>query len=106
MKWAPIQECLREARTRRGFYECASCKEEVPASIKEGRKRVKNVHVDHIVPVVDPEVGWTTWDEVIDRLFSELDNLQTLCKSCHDKKTNEEKEKAKIRRSQENMNDS
>ena len=107
MKWAPINQCLKAARTRRGFYECACCGEEVPASVKkEGTKRrTKNVHVDHIKPIIDPEVGWVSWDETIDRMFSELDNLQVLCTSCHDKKTQEEKLIAKERRAKEKLND-
>lgn len=105
-KWAPINQCLKAARTRRGFYECAGCKEEVPASVKvEGsRRRQKNVHVDHIVPIIDPHVGWTNWDDCINRMFSELDNLQVLCGACHTVKTNEEKQIAKERRAQEKLN--
>ena len=90
-RWAPISECLKEARTRRGFYLCAGCKQEVPASILEGRKRVKNAIVDHIIPVVDPKKGFTTWDECIERMFCEKDNLQVLCKKCHDIKTEQER---------------
>ena len=84
MKWAPINEALGLARTRRGFYKCAGCGEEVPASVKEGRTRKKNVHVDHIEPIIDPAVGWTTWDDCIERMFCELDNLQVLCTAPHD----------------------
>ena len=94
MKWSPISECLSEARTRRGFYECACCKEEVPATTKEGGKRVKNIHVDHIEPIV-PVTGWVSWDSCIDRMFCELDNLQALCKACHLEKCNQEKEERK-----------
>lgn len=104
VKWKPISDCLKEARTRRGFYRCACCKEEVPASIKDGRKRVKNIHVDHIEPAVDPAKGFTTWDDFINRLFCESDNLQALCKACHDVKSQEEKEIAKERRAQEKAN--
>lgn len=103
MKWAPISQCMKEARTRRGFYMCACCGEEVPTSVKKegSRRREKNVHVDHINPIIDPAVGWTTWDECIDRMFSELDNLQVLCSKCHKVKTDEEKQIAKDRRAKE-----
>lgn len=103
MKWAPISECLREASTKRGFKMCAGCKQEVPVTVKEdgGRKRVKNVHVDHILPIVDPAVGFTTWDECINRMFCEKDNLQVLCSKCHSAKTEEEKLIAKQRRERE-----
>ena len=105
-KWAPISESLSAARTRRGFYRCAGCGEEVPATMKkEGSvRREKNVHVDHIQPVIDPAVGWVSWDDTIEKMFSELDNLQVLCTPCHTEKTNEEKQIAKERRAQEKNN--
>lgn len=105
-KWGPIQDALRGARTRRGFYNCAGCKNEVPASTRdENGKRVKNVHVDHIDPIIDPRVGWVSWDETINRMFSESDNLQVLCYECHKVKSDEEKALAKDRRDKEKEND-
>jgi 5-methylcytosine-specific restriction endonuclease McrA len=59
---------------------------------------MKGVFVDHIIPVVDPAVGWTTWDDIVDRLFCEPDNLQLLCKECHSVKSLEEIDIAKKRR--------
>lgn len=71
----------------------------MPASIKNAEgKRVKNVHVDHINPAIDPNVGFTTWDDFINGLFCERDNLQVLCNECHLAKSNEEKARAKLRR--------
>jgi len=101
-KWAPIQTTLGKARVERGFYLCAECKETVPATIKVDGKRVKNVHVDHIFPVIDPEIGWVSWDSLIERMFVEEDGLQVLCDSCHTIKTNSEKAVAKERRQGEN----
>ena len=88
-KWAPIQQCLKDARVRRGFYLCACCGEEVPTTTVVDRKRVKNVVVDHIVPIVGLE-GFTTWDSVIENMFCELKNLQLICKDCHKGKCAEE----------------
>lgn len=105
MRWGPIATCIKTARTGRGEYLCAGCKQIVPASIKIGSKRVKNIHVDHIIPITDPEVGFTTWDELIDRMFCEADNLQLLCYDCHTKKTDEEKAIAKSRRAREKEDD-
>lgn len=101
-KWQPISDCLKEARTRRGFYKCNGCKEEVPNSIKnDNGRRVKNVHVDHINPVINPETGFITWDDTIDRMFCEPEGLQVLCEKCHKEKTDEEKKIAKERRDKE-----
>ena len=98
-KWAPISKCLTNARTRRGFYLCNGCKQEVPNTIKdENGKRVKNALVDHIQPIIDPAVGWVSWDKTIERMFCEADGLQVLCHDCHQKKSNEEKAIAKERR--------
>lgn len=89
--WAPISQALKNARVDRGEYVCASCKQVVPASIRnEDGKRVKNVHVDHILPVIDVDKGFESWDKVIERLFSEADNLQVLCGDCHTKKSRSE----------------
>ncbi len=99
MKWPPIQECLKNARVERGLYLCAGCKEHVPASKKDDNgKRIKNVHVDHIEPVIDPHVGWVSWDSVIERMFVEPEGLQLLCHDCHKVKSDNEKAIAKERR--------
>ena len=97
-RWPPIGDCLRAARISRGLYKCAECKQSVEASIRVDGRRIKNVHVDHILPIVDPEIGFVSWDALIERMFCEPDNLQVLCHSCHTKKTNEEKAMAKARR--------
>lgn len=98
-KWKPIQDCLKEARVERGLYLCAGCNQTVSATIKnDSGKREKNIHVDHINPIIDPATGWTSYDDMIDRMFCEKENLQALCKECHDKKTNDEKAVAKARR--------
>lgn len=102
-KWAPIQDALKDARVERGYYKCNGCKKKVTATVKEGRKRVKNVHVDHINPIIDPNVGFTTWDDCIDRMFCEQENLQVLCRKCHDIKCAEEKEIEKARRAREKI---
>lgn len=103
-KWAPIHECVRAAKEGRNEYRCAGCGELVPSTTKVDGKRVKNIHVDHIRPVIDPALGFTTWDDCIEALFSELDNLQLLCTACHDIKTNEEKQVAKERRANAKAN--
>jgi 5-methylcytosine-specific restriction endonuclease McrA len=101
MRWAPIANCLKDARSQRGFYICAGCKQEVPATTKVSGKRVKNVHVDHIEPIVDPTVGFVSYDVLIERMFCEAPNLQVLCNDCHTIKTDAEKALAKQRRAKQ-----
>ena len=100
-RWAPISEVKKEARTRRGFYRCARCKQEGPATIVINGKRVNNAVVDHRDPIIDPEVGFVSWDETIERMFVEKDKLDLLCHECHTKKTNEERALARDRRQRE-----
>jgi 5-methylcytosine-specific restriction endonuclease McrA len=57
-----------------------------------------DVQVDHICPLIDPTVGFLSWDSVINNMFCEADNLQVLCKGCHSLKTSAEKQLAKERK--------
>jgi hypothetical protein len=92
-RYPPKYECLNEAKTEKKInpktgriaqhFMCAICKSDFPQ---------KEVAVDHVIPVVDPRVGFTSWDNFISRLFCSKDNLQVLCNPCHKIKTNQEKE--------------
>lgn len=99
-KWEPIQRCKKRSHVARGLYRCDGCEKEVPPTIfdEDKRKRVKNIFVDHIEPIIDPATGFTTWDECIERMFCDSDNLQLLCKECHSVKSQEEIEITKERR--------
>lgn len=105
-KWAPIQQCKKRANVSRGLYRCDSCHKEVAPTVydEEKRKRVHNIYVDHIKPIIDPEVGWVSWDSTIENMFCEPDNLQLLCRDCHKIKSQEEIDLAKARRIKENLN--
>lgn len=93
-RYPPKFEVLKEAFTGKktntssgriaSHYRCAKCQEEFPS---------KQVQVDHIDPVVDPKVGFISWDEFIKRLFCGSNNLQVLCLQCHLEKSKQEKEK-------------
>lgn len=99
MKWAPINEKLKEARIKRGVYKCEGCGTIGPASIRdENGKKHKNAVVDHIHPIIDPEVGFVSWDEFINKLFCEKEDLQVLCHICHTEKTNAERALAALTR--------
>lgn len=89
-RWPPKYQVLAEAKTDKRInpttnrlaqhFLCAHCKGEFPA---------KQVQVDHITAI-----GYDkSWDEWIEGLFCERENLQVLCKSCHSVKTKEEKKK-------------
>lgn len=102
-KWAPISECKKKARVGFGEYLCASCGQVVPPTIfdEDKGKRVTNIFVDHIDPIIDPAVGWVSWDSTVERMFCEADNLQCLCGACHKEKSLEEIGIAKARRAKE-----
>jgi len=76
--WRARTEAMTAARVERGKYKCASC---------EDLFGPKEVALDHIKPVVDPKVGFTTWDSYIERLFCPAEDFQVICNACHDQKT-------------------
>lgn len=86
VKYAVIKAAFVDKRTnpktgrQASFYKCSSCKQDFP---------LKEVQVDHINPVI-PKEGFSTWDDVIERLFCEQDGLQLLCKACHSIKSKKE----------------
>jgi hypothetical protein len=100
-KWKPISEAMKKAKVGHGVYICQGCLHNVPVTIVVNGKRIKNVFVDHTNPIVDPVVGFVSWDEFINRLYCEEDNLQVLCGECHDKKSYEETQIAKERKKKE-----
>lgn len=78
-RWKPRTEALKAARLARNTYRCAMC---------QGTFTRKEVQLDHIEPVIDPKVGFTTWDEYIARLYVAKEGFQVICKAnCHKIKT-------------------
>jgi 5-methylcytosine-specific restriction endonuclease McrA len=98
-RWPPKYECLSDAYTGSQInsksgrmakhYQCNKCLGAFPA---------KDVQVDHISPLIDPSIGFTNWDDVVNNLFCEKSNLQVLCVDCHKIKTGLEKALAKERK--------
>lgn len=99
-RWPPKFAVKKASWLKRGFYMCAGygiAPHEVPASfINEKGKRENNIFCDHISPVVDTEEGFTSWDNLIERLFCEADGLQILCKVCHDLKSKDERDRRTV----------
>lgn len=98
-RWPPKYEALKRACVgkrhdpatgKQSFrYTCQGC-----ANIFKAAE----VSVDHIWPVVDTEEGFVSWDDVIRRMFCEVDGLQILCNTCHSVKTqNERKQRAEAK---------
>lgn len=82
-KWPYFNMALTRQRKDRGLYECESCKSCFGP---------KEINKDHIVPVIDVQKGFTTWQDYIDRLFVNSEGIQILCLSCHTSKTGVENE--------------
>ena len=88
--WKPILQCKMNARRpykgpnkRQKFeYQCNVCKEWF---------QEKKINVDHIVPAGSLNSA-IDLPGFVERLFCEIDNLQCICETCHDKKTKLEKD--------------
>jgi 5-methylcytosine-specific restriction endonuclease McrA len=87
-RWAPRYKALKNAQVGKDAYTCKECEKVFTR---------KGVQVDHIKPVVDPVLGFVTWDIYISRLFCSSEGYQILCKPCHKEKTGKERE---VRREQ------
>jgi 5-methylcytosine-specific restriction endonuclease McrA len=87
--WKPVSDCKQKVKRpykgpnkRQKFeYQCNYCKNWFPD---------KEVNVDHIIPA-----GTLTCANdlpgFVERLFVEVEGLQVLCTTCHNKKTKQEK---------------
>lgn len=98
-RWPPKYECLGDAFVGKQVcsvsgrlgkhYRCAGC---------NGNYAARFVQVDHINPIIDPNTGFTSWDDVVNNMFCEKHNLQVLCSVCHKAKTQSEREIATERK--------
>jgi len=87
--WKPIALCKQKARRtykgsnkRQKFeYQCALCNGWFPEKL---------INVDHITPAGSLNCAQDL-PGFVERLFCEVDGLQVLCETCHDKKTKAEK---------------
>ena len=84
-KWGPKHAAKKLAKVAYNQYECADCNEIFGS---------KDVEVDHIVPAGSLKC----YDDLpgfVERMFCEVDGFQVLCKTCHQDKTNREREERK-----------
>ena len=94
-RWGPNHQTKKDAKVGYNQYECAGYETEphiVGSSIVIDGKRKNNIFTDHIIPVGSDG----DWNEVISNLFCEAENLQLLCKECHDKKTKDERDARRL----------
>lgn len=86
--WKPITECKNKAKRkyvgpnkrRKWEYQCNTCKQWFDNT---------TVNVDHIKPAGQLN-DFVDLPEFVKTLFCEVENLQVLCKECHDKKSKQE----------------
>lgn len=89
--WKPISQaklqsrryCVKCTGKQKYEYECAICKQWF---------KDKDINVDHIIPAGSLNCA-KDLAGFVERLFCEVDNLQVLCSTCHNKKTQDEKTK-------------
>jgi len=77
-RFGPRYRVKKAANKGRGLYECAICGE---------TKKSKEVQLDHINPIIDPEQGFVDWNTFISRLFVDEEGWQAACKTCHGEKS-------------------
>ena len=93
--WKPISLCKQlskrkytgpKKKARQLWeYQCNQCKEWFPDKL---------INVDHIIPAGSLNHA-NDLPGFVEKLFCEVDNLQVLCTTCHDKKTLAEKQSKK-----------
>lgn len=93
-----VQLMMQEDRRKAPRYNKDGSRHKVDATehlcnvCKKWKRSVKNskVVVDHIDPVVDPEVGFVDLNTYFKRLWCQREGLQKICGDCHRAKTNAE----------------
>ena len=105
--WKPYNVVKNKAKVDKATYKCVKCEKycytgkseksltELKVKYKMKTVVMDAIFIDHINPVIDPELGFENWDTFVERLFCPEDNLQPLCRVCHDKKSKKEN---KVRR--------
>lgn len=63
------------------YYPCAHCHEYFVR---------RNLNLDHIEPVVEPQSGFTDWNSYVERAYCGPEGFQHLCLPCHKAKSKTE----------------
>ena len=98
-----VVAAVRKSFTYSLEYNVIKCQSKTDEVGPKGGKRLKcnicqesfgerDIKVDHIEPIVPLHKSQRemTLQEFYERCFCKLDNLQVLCKECHDKKSKQE----------------
>ena len=80
-KWAGRWIAEKRSHVGRGEYLCEDCGQILSK---------KETQMDHVIPVIDPVLGWQGFDSVIERMLVPPEGWQRLCIYCHDLKTKAE----------------
>jgi len=90
LKWGPRLKALN--RTKKEFYITSKKGTQVKRvswtceSCGKADLTSKEKQMDHIIEVIGNE-GFIDWNNYIPRLLCDEENFQTLCLSCHEKKS-------------------
>lgn len=107
LSWEPRRIVKDKAKVAPATHECSKCGnwsyggtsdknyEELCEQYPDKTILYATIHMDHIVPVVDPATGATSWDDFYDRLFCHQDNFRALCQKCHEDCTKDQNQKRK-----------
>lgn len=91
-RWPARTQTKNKVRERilDGYYKNGNEKFIYKFRCEECKELQDKVEIDHIIPKIDVQTGFTTLDDFCARFFCDVSNLQALCSSCHSAKNKEE----------------
>lgn len=69
------------------WFKCEKCGTKVKG---QRSKKAPYIQIDHIDPIIPYDKQLESWDELILRVFVDIEGLQAICNLCHSDKTKEE----------------
>jgi hypothetical protein len=96
-QWPPIIEARKKTKIGPELHQCPLCNQIIYTG-KRSLDAIKlkypdaiagRMDVDHIVPVIAIEDSGKSkdWNKVVDRLFCDASNVQSICWLCHKSKS-------------------